>query len=455
MGSTTMNYKQAVEALSGALRFGINPSLDGIRALTDALGRPQDSLVCIQVTGTNGKTSVTRLTAAILAQHGLSVGAYTSPHLESYTERIEVSGIHVSEEQFARGISAVLAAAEGLGPDAGPFTEFELLTAAALWLFRENDLDFAVLEVGMGGRWDATSVVDPSVAVITGVGMDHAERLGTTLREIAADKAQIIKAASSVVLGPGTAPVADAFLERTDSLGLHPRFVAQGMDSSPVPAELTARYRVTRRPEGIGAPMSVEVDAAHAIYSDLRLVAPSFQAGNVAVAVTAAEAALGRPLDHDATCRAIGGVRFPGRFEVLMARSERGSPVTVLLDGAHNPQAALTLAGAVMEAFGTSRPVALLGVLADKDATGIVAALSPVLGDVVCVAPSTPRALLGHELAAIVEALTLNKPVVADSVAKGLALAVEAAVASGAPGVLVAGSLYTAGEARSALTEVR
>ena len=214
------------------------------------MGRPQDAFASVQVTGTNGKSSTTRLVAALLAAEGLTTAAYTSPHLESYTERIELGGAPVSEGDFALAIAAPAVGrrrAPGRGR-ARSFTEFELLTAAALWLMRERGVDVACLEVGMGGRWDATSVVDPSVAVITGVGLDHTERLGSTVEAIAADKSQIIKPGASVVLGPGTAAVAGIFLERAAGLGLHPRFVAQHDAASPVDEALTVRYSVRRAP---------------------------------------------------------------------------------------------------------------------------------------------------------------------------------------------------------------
>jgi dihydrofolate synthase/folylpolyglutamate synthase len=198
-------YTEAIEALERALVFGIHPSLDGIRALTDALGRPQGSFTSVQVTGTNGKTSTARLAAALLAGEGRRVGLYTSPHLDRYPERIEVDGAVVSDADFAAAVGAALGASERLRPgmigEAEGFTEFELLTASALWCFRERQVDVAVLEVGMGGTWDATSVVSPAVAVITGVGLDHMAVLGDTLEKIAAEKAGIFKPGQRVVIG--------------------------------------------------------------------------------------------------------------------------------------------------------------------------------------------------------------------------------------------------------------
>jgi dihydrofolate synthase/folylpolyglutamate synthase len=438
-----MDYPHAIAALTGALRFGVHPSLDGIRALTDAMGRPQDSFASVQITGTNGKSSTTRMVAALVASQGLASAAYTSPHLESYTERIEVGGAAVSESDFARAVSAACDAADaGAGLEA--FTEFELLTASALWLLRERSVDVACLEVGMGGRWDATSVVDPAVAVVTGVGLDHTERLGSTVEAIAADKARIIKPGASVVLGPGTAEVADVFLDRCAEFGLHPRFVAEADAVSPVQEELTVRYDVRRRPDRPGGALRVHVRGIHADYGELELTAPSYQAANAATAIAAAECALGRALDVDATRRALLAMRFPGRFEVMVADPP------VVIDGAHNPQAAAVLAEAVAEAWPDTgrRPWCVLGILADKDAEGIARALAPFVRRFVVTRPAAARALEVEVLARRVEAATGVRPQTAPDLTRAIPLALESA---GEAGVLVTGSLYTAGEARTLL----
>jgi dihydrofolate synthase / folylpolyglutamate synthase len=436
----TSDYSRAVAELGRALTFGIHPSLEGIRALTDALGRPQDTFVSVQVTGTNGKTSATRLIEAILRGEGFSAGAYTSPHLERYTERIEVSGELVSEEDFARGVSAALDARTEAADGGGGFTEFELLTAAALWLFRDLAVDFAVLEVGMGGRWDATSVVSPAVAVVTSVGLDHTDRLGTTVEEIAADKAHIIKPASTPVLGPGTSDVAEVFLERARSLSTEPLFVAEADAPSPLAEGLTVRFTVTERPTEPGGRLSFDVRGLHGDYPGLRLAAPSYQAPNAAVAIAAAEAALGRALDLEALRDSLETMTFPGRFEVV-----RGEPPLVI-DGAHNPQAAAVLASAIDEAFGDDPPLAVIGVLRDKDADGIVAALAGHVAGFVCTQPDSARALASHELAVLVEEMTgapcESYPRLADALA---------AVTARGTAVVVTGSLYTAGQAGSLL----
>jgi dihydrofolate synthase/folylpolyglutamate synthase len=436
-----MEFDDAIAALEGALRFGVNPSLRGIALLAEQMGRPQDSFASVQVTGTNGKSSTTRMIAALVAGQGLSTGAFTSPHLESYTERIEIGGAAVSETDFAAAITAALDAAARAGESAGDFTEFELLTAAALWLLRERGVDVACLEVGMGGRWDATSVVDPAVAVITGVGLDHTERLGATVEAIAADKSRIIKPGASVVLGPGTAQVAGVFLERAAGFGLHPRFVAEAGARSPVSAELTVRYGIVERPDRPGGTLRLDVSGVHGEYAGLSLTAPGYQAANVATAIAAAECALGRALDLGPVRTSLASMRFPGRFELLALTPP------LVIDGAHNPQAASVLATAIVEAWPDAhrRPWCVLGVLGDKDAAGIVRALDPVVARFIVTQTSVARARSAADLATVVERETGVRPEVRPDLADALAYARAHA---GAAGVVVTGSLYTAGEAR-------
>jgi dihydrofolate synthase/folylpolyglutamate synthase len=425
----------ATAALSEALRFGIHPSLDGIQALTEALGRPQDGFAVVQVTGTNGKTSVARMTAAILAAHGWRTGVYTSPHLVSYSERVEVSGVH-TQDAFAHAIGMAVTTAR----DAGlTLTEFELLTGAALWMFADLCVDVAVLEVGLGGRWDATSVTDPAVSVVTGVGLDHTDRLGETVAEIAADKAHIIKPAGVAVLGSGvTDDVAPVFLARAADVGSYAWVVRERGEESPVSDDLTVCFSITGRPTSPTAETRLEVRTLHGNYPDLCLHAPAYQAANAATAVTAAEAATGRVLELSATRRALDQLIVPGRFQVV----DR-DPV-VVLDGAHNPQAAGVLAAAIADAWPAAarRPIVVLGMLADKDAAGVVGALASAASAFFVAAPNTVRALSVDALAAEVEAVTGVHPRAFASVGEALV----AARAAGEDGVVVTGSLCTVGE---------
>lgn len=428
-------YRAAVASLSSALTFGIHPSLDGIKAIVAALGNPQDTFASVQVTGTNGKSSTTRLATALLRAHGMRTGCYTSPHLIEYTERMEIDGEPISPAAFAHAVSAAVAASARAAAGA---TEFELLTAAALWAFREARVDVAVLEVGMGGRWDATSVVAPAVSVITGVSLDHTAHLGATREAIAADKAYIIKPASAPVLGPGTEGVERIFIERAEHLDTHPRAVREFGAASPLAEEMTVRYLVVERPDRVGGVTRMDVRGLHGMYEELAVVAPTYQAANVAMAIAAAEAALGRALDPGATRAALAVMTFPARFEVFA-----GDPL-VVLDGSHNPEAARVLAHAIAEEFGETRPRVLLGVLADKDAAGIVSALAPVAGEWAVTTPDSPRALGADALAAVVSEVTGQDAGRYPDVASAL----ETLVRRGAGPLVIAGSLMTAGEAR-------
>lgn len=360
MRETLLNYQQSIAALEGALKFGIDPSLEPIRKMCAALGNPQDSYSCIQVAGTNGKSSVTRMTAAILRTQGHKVGLYTSPELVRYPERMEIDGAVVSDQQFADAIEAALGAAKTCGLTA---TEFELLTAAALWLFAHEGVDVAVLECGLGGRWDATSVCTPKVSVITGIALDHTRILGDTLEAIAGEKAPIIKPGSKAVLAPG----------------------------------LAAREVFDERIEEVGAE-AIEVDLqVGELFAGALAHMPSYQKGNAAVAFAAAKALEG-PIALEDASEALSALQIPGRFETL-----RAEPL-LIIDAAHNPQSARVLAAEVRRRFPEreGRPTLLIGVLADKDVAGVMRELTGEFDHVVCTRSASPRAIEVDELAGIV-----------------------------------------------------
>lgn len=442
-----LSYAEAVDALERALVFGIHPSLDGITELAESLGRPQDSFDAIQVTGTNGKTSTVRIIEALLRAEGERTGLYTSPHLERYPERFEISGGVVGDDRFACAVGEALAHAARLRPgahgtDAG-YTEFELLTAAALVIFRSGRVGTAVLEVGMGGRWDATSVVAPKVAVVTGVSLDHTAVLGATREAIASEKGAIVRPGTISVLGPGTAGVEDALLAAADSLRGRVIAVRAEGEPSPVDERDTVRYALLERPSSPLGETTVRVVRGGAPDLDLSLRAPAYQSANVATAVAAAEAALGRPLHQGSASHALTGVALPGRFEVV-----RDHP-PVVIDGSHNPEAAGVLARAIEDAWPDPavRPVVLLAVLSDKDAEGIVRALAPVAGSIEAAESESPRALPARELARIVERVTGHDCVTHATLRDGLV----SGLASARAGMVVTGSLTTAGQARGML----
>lgn len=443
-------YQDAIAVLAAALKFGVNPSLEGITAICGELGRPQDAYRAIQITGTNGKTSTARLTAALLAAEEVTAGLYTSPELEEYRERIEVAGVPVSEREFASAVGAALGAAARVSMAAGAApgaaadaTEFELLTAAALWHFRERRIACAVLEVGMGGRWDATSVVSPDVAVITGVGLDHTAVLGETVEAIAHEKAAIIRAGSVAVLGPGTEGMESIFMDAAWAAATPVVAVRSG--TAVLQGAAMAHYDVLKRPAAPDGVTRMRVTTPNAHYESIEMRAPAYQAGNLATAMAAAEALLGHELAPEAIETALASIRLPGRFELV-----RREPV-VIVDGSHNPQAAGVLAGAITDAWtGAERPLALVGVLSDKDAAGIVRALAPAVAGFAVTQPASIRALPATELAAVVEQVTGAPP---EACFGSVEEAVERLVAPGARDLVITGSLTTAGQARSILRD--
>jgi dihydrofolate synthase/folylpolyglutamate synthase len=352
------------------------------------------------------------------------VGLYTSPELVEYPERMELDGEVVSLARFADAILAAHEASrEALAAgEIEVITEFELLTAAALWLFAEERVDFAVLEVGLGGRWDATSVVSPKVAVVTGIDLDHTAILGDNIEQIAAEKAAIIKRGSIPVLGSGTAATRAVFLARCKEVGVMPIVVGQG--------------------DGAGT-LAPSPCPTNSVPTSPRF--PRYQEENIACALTATAAALGREPDPAAIRQALDTLNIPGRFELICEQP------LLLIDAAHNPQSARVLAQALIERYG-SDPVTrrlktfdtlLLGILADKDATGIVEALAPLFTHLAVTRSASPRAIPATELALLVAKVDGRPPTVFETVAEALdALTTQQAA------VVATGSITLAGEVK-------
>lgn len=414
-----LTYDEALEQLHSALRFGICPMLETVEDMLAELGDPDLRYDCVQIAGTNGKTSTSRFTAAILAGEGLSVALYTSPELVSYTERMEVGGHPVSEAAFAHGIAAaaeagrrVNASRAAAGERPYDITEFDTLTVAAAVVFAEAGVDVAVLECGMGGRWDATSAMKSICSVaVTGIGLDHTRILGDTLEAIAGEKAAIIKPGRACVLGVGCATptsVEDVFLEQCHAAGVTPTLV-RALDRVDVAGEMhpgiarehaglpQASFGVTKRPHRLGAPLELSVNTPRSLYAELACLKPDYQAANVACAVALAEAHLGRALAQDALFESLVTCPTPGRFQLL-----RPEP-PVLIDACHNPQSveAFLAAVAAVEPDVARRPHLLCAVLADKDVAGIVRLLAPAFPSVCVTQTASPRALAVHELAGL------------------------------------------------------
>ncbi len=411
-----LSYMEALQTLHAACKFGIQPMLETVVDMLAELGDPDLSFRSLQIAGTNGKTSTSRYAAAILRGQGLRVALYTSPELVSLTERMEVDGVPVSEGTFAHGVAAAAEAGRRVnvrrrasGERPYDVTQFDILTVAACVAFAQADVDVAVLECGMGGRWDATSAVKSIEAVaVTGVGLDHTRILGDTLEAIAGEKAAIIRCGQSCVLGVGTATpdsVEDVFLDRCRSQDVTPVLLrpecledAAGEMHAGVPRRhaslLQASYRITSRPRCLGAPLELTVRTPRRAYTGLTAFKPSYQAANIACAVTLTEAFLDGELDGDRLLESVRQCPTPGRFSLL-----RPNP-PVLVDACHNPQSVDAFLAALQDIAPdpATRPPLLCAVLADKDVGGIVSRLARAFPAVVCTQTSSSRSLGADEL---------------------------------------------------------
>ncbi len=417
-----LNYTEALDELHSALRFGICPMLETVEDMLTELGDPDLCFESIQIAGTNGKTSTSRYTAAILAGEGKKVALYTSPELVSYTERMEVAGKPVSEAQFALGIAAaaeagrrVNAARESRGERPYDITEFDTLTVAAMVVFALAGVDVAVLECGMGGRWDATSAAKSIKSVaVTGIGLDHIRVLGDTLEAIAGEKAAIIKPGRTCVLGTGCAApasVEDVFLAQCEQAGVVPTLL-RPLDPTDAVGEVAdapfrehpglprATFKVTKRPARLGAPLELDVQTPRAEYGELAALKPAYQATNIACAVALCEDYLGRALDAEKLFTSVVECPTPGRFQLLRPESP------LLIDACHNPQSVETFLASLsqMRFERGEEPVLLCAVLADKDVEGIVSLLAGAFPRVACTQTSSPRALAASELAELFRA---------------------------------------------------
>jgi dihydrofolate synthase/folylpolyglutamate synthase len=419
------------------------PDRERITALLDLLGSPQRSYPSVHVTGTNGKTSTARMVDALLRAFGLRVGRYTSPHLESITERIAVDGEPLSAEDFVAAYDDVAPYAELLdarGPE--PLTYFELTTAMAFAAFAEMPVDAAVVEVGLGGTWDATNVLDAPVAVVTPIDLDHTQVLGDTVAAIAAEKAGIIHGGATLIAAVQQPEAADPLIRRAAEVGA--TVAREGLE-----------FGVISRDVAVGGQM-LTLQSLGGVYEEVFLpLHGAHQAQNAAIALAAVEAFLGagpeRPLDIEAVREGFAQVTSPGRLERV-----RSSP-SVLLDAAHNPAGIRALAEALTEDFSFGRLVAVLAVLDDKDARTMLEILEPVVDAVVVTRNSSPRSMDPDTLAALaVEVLGADRVDVAprfdDALEAAVALAEEGADGPlGGEGVIVTGSVVTVADARKLL----
>lgn len=398
--------------------------LDQMRELCHVLGDPQHDQPTIHLTGTNGKGSVARLVTALLGVHDLTVGTYTSPHLERINERISRNGEPIADAELARVLTD-LAALEPLLSHQPSF--WELLTAAAFRWFSEEAVQAAVVEVGLLGRHDSTNVVDGLVAVLTNVGRDHTDGQGDWRRRIAEEKAGIVKEGATFVVGETDPDLADV-LSDTPAAATWWRDRDFGCSSNQL--AVGGRLLDLRTPGASYDEVFLALHGAH-------------QGDNAAIALAAVEAFLGRPIDDDLVRQAFAAVRNPGRLEVV------GRDPLIVLDGAHNPDGAAALAAALAEGFAIlGQRYLVLGVLTGREPVELLTHLDAAgCAEVICCTPDSPRALPAEDLAAIV-AEHGGRPRVVPEVADGVRTALDLAAAGDA--VVVTGSLYTVGAARSA-----
>ncbi|ARZ70130.1 dihydrofolate synthase [Streptomyces albireticuli] len=418
----------------------LDPSLVRIEALMDILGQPQRAYPAIHITGTNGKTSTARMIEALLGAFDLRTGRYTSPHVQSVTERISLDGAPIAAERFIETYRDIQPYVEMVDDrEEHRLSFFEVLTAMAYAAFADAPVDVAVVEVGMGGTWDATNVVDGTVAVVTPISLDHTDRLGTTPGEIAGEKAGIVKPDATVVLAQQPVDAAQVLLKR--AVEKDATVAREGMEFGVVSREVAVGGQLLTL-RGLGGE-----------YPEVFLpLYGAHQAHNAAVALAAVEAFFGigsqhaRTLDLDTVRRAFAAVTSPGRLEVV-----RRSP-TVVLDAAHNPAGAAAAAEAVTEAFGFSRLIGVVGASGDKDVRGLLEAFEPIFAEVVVTRNSTDRAMDADALAGVaVEVFGADRvqvePRLDDALEAAITLAEEEGEFAGA-GVLVTGSVITVGEAR-------
>ncbi|HET6628019.1 MAG TPA: folylpolyglutamate synthase/dihydrofolate synthase family protein [Nocardioidaceae bacterium] len=420
----------------------LEPSLDRIRAFTELLGDPQKAYPVVHLTGTNGKTSTSRMIDTLVRAIGLRTGRFTSPHVESMTERICIDGEPLTEQQFVDAFNEIAPYTHLV--DRGhdhPLSFFETIVAMAYSAFADAPVDAAVVEVGMGGSWDATNVADGKVAVVLPISVDHASYLGERPEDIALEKAGIIKQGATVILAEQSAPVAEVLLERAVEMGA--TVAREGVE-----------FGVRHRLPAVGGQM-LQLQGLRGEYDEVFLpLYGAHQAQNAVVALAAVEAFAGEePLDVELVREAFGQVTSPGRLEVI-----RRSP-TIVLDAAHNPHGAAAAADALQDSFAFSPLIGVVGVMADKDYEGVLEAFEPVMAQIVCTQNSTSRAMPAEELAEVARGIFGQDRVhvarrLEDAVDKAATIAEIGGVygeAIGSGAVLVTGSVVTVGEARSML----
>lgn len=433
----------------------LEPSTARISALMELLGSPQRSYPSIHIAGTNGKTSVARMVDALLTAFSRRTGRTTSPHLQSAVERISIDGKPISPAKYVETYSEIepfvqLVDQQSEGAGGPAMSKFEVVTGMAFAAFADAPVDVAVVEVGLGGRWDATNIVDAPVAVITPIGVDHADYLGDTIAEIAGEKAGVIKKQEDDLVPIDTvAVIARQLPEAMEVL------LAQTVRADAAVAREDSEFAVLGRQIAVGGQL-LELQGLGGVYSEVFLpLHGEHQAHNAVVALAAVEAFFGagaeRQLDIDTVRAGFAAVTSPGRLERL-----RSAP-TVFIDAAHNPSGAVALAQALQEEFDFRFLVGVVSVMADKDVDGILTALEPVFDQIVVTHNGSPRALEVEALAVRAEERfgperVIAAPTLADAIETATALVEEAGTEGesfGGVGMVITGSVVTAGAART------
>jgi dihydrofolate synthase/folylpolyglutamate synthase len=414
----------------------IEPTLDRISALVDLLGSPQLSYPTVHIAGTNGKTTISRMIDALMSELGYRTGRFTSPHLESFLERISIKGNSIDPAEFIKNYNDIALYLELIdSKQPHQISYFEALTALAFVAFAEHPVDVGIIEAGLGGEWDATNVVHSQVSVMTPIGLDHMDYLGDRLEEIAQTKAGIFKPESNVVLAAQTPEVAKVLM-------------AQVAKVAAIPFREGVEFSVANRAIAVGGQL-ISINGLYGLIEDIFLpLYGAHQANNAAVALAAVEAFAGVQLDSELVRSAFSKVRSPGRCEVI-----HRDP-TVIIDAAHNPHGAKAIATTINSEFDFETVIGVVAVLGDKDAAGILAELSQVVDYLVVSQSSSARALPANDLAQIAKQFFAPEQIeVIPELRGAITYATEKAnlsnqVNDGVSAVLITGSVVTAGEAR-------
>jgi dihydrofolate synthase/folylpolyglutamate synthase len=432
---THPNAFEYLDSLGIDAMKSMRPSLHRIEALCEALDHPERSVPAVHITGTNGKTSIARIVTALLSASGLTVGTYTSPHLVSPTERIALAGAPLGRDAFERVFAHLWPYLQLVEEEVGErLTYFEVMTALYLLWAVEQPVDVSVIEVGLGGAWDATNVVEAPVAVISKVALDHTHLLGEDPQKIAQEKAGIIKPGAAVVTGERMPRILEIISEAAGAAGASLSVIDRD-------------FAVTDNRPAVGG-RYVSVRTSVETYDEVFLALHgSHQGINAAVALEAVTRLLPlRPLERDVVEEAFASVRIPGRLEAV--RPPAGKGPTVVFDVAHNPDGASTMVKGLSETFPFGRVVFVIGVVADKDYRGILAELGRVPCRLIVTEVGGPRAFPAEELQAGARELGLEVEMSA-SAAEATRHAIRLAASDEL--VCVTGSHYVVGEARAAL----